>query len=183
MQALNTCDVFISYKFATGSEAAEQLCQAVEEIGLRCWYAGRDAVSNYADEIVQAVASCRFFVVIVDEMAAKSEHVSKELGMVVDQIAAGQHIHMFGLQTQPFEMPQTSFKYCMQNVQRYDAVNQPLESAIDLMISNIQRLLTADAAPDASSAGPKTVPAPHYRIQSRVSLPRAQVLGREETLE
>jgi TIR domain len=53
-------DVFISYAVRDAA-SAETVCRAVEDAGIACWIAPRDALAGeiYADAIVEAISAAR----------------------------------------------------------------------------------------------------------------------------
>ena len=72
--------IFISYASQDGV-AAEAVCRALEDAGLRCWIAPRDVRAGdfYADAIVQAITSCPALVLILSRSAIDSPHVLREI--------------------------------------------------------------------------------------------------------
>jgi len=73
-------DVFVSYSSKDAS-VANALVHCLEEHGIRCWIAPRDIVGGreYADVIVDAIASARLVVVIFSDAAQLSQWVRSEL--------------------------------------------------------------------------------------------------------
>jgi hypothetical protein len=53
-------DVFISYAVRDAA-SAETVCRAVEDAGIACWIAPRDALAGeiYADAIVETISAAR----------------------------------------------------------------------------------------------------------------------------
>ena len=58
-------DVFVSYSAADRAPASS-VVEGLESRGIRCWVAPRDipAGSEYGEEIVEAIKSCRILVLI-----------------------------------------------------------------------------------------------------------------------
>ena len=67
-------DVFISYEHQSKS-IADNICAVLESKGIRCWYAPRDVYGDYATSIVEAIESCKVFVLILNCDSSNSPHV------------------------------------------------------------------------------------------------------------
>lgn len=76
--------VFISYS-SENRMAAEAVCRALEQTGLKCWTAPRDVApgSEYAAQLVSAIASARLFVLLLSSAANRSPHVRREVERAV----------------------------------------------------------------------------------------------------
>jgi len=77
-------DVFLSHSSADKA-TAQAVLEGLENQGIRCWIAPRDisAGSEYGQEIVEAIKSCRAFVVIFSASANTSPHVRREVERAV----------------------------------------------------------------------------------------------------
>lgn len=74
-------DVFISFS-SVNTDVAEKIVQALEESGeIKCWIAFRDIVpsANYAEQLVEAIESCKLVLLILSEDSNKSPQVSREV--------------------------------------------------------------------------------------------------------
>ena len=60
-------EVFISYHRDSSAELVENIVQALESKGIKCWYAPRDVVSKYAGDIVKAIEDCKIFLLIMNK--------------------------------------------------------------------------------------------------------------------
>ena len=76
--------VFISYS-SENRMAVDVLCRALEDAGLKCWTAPRDVApgSEYAAQLVSAIASARLFVLLLSSAANRSPHVRREVERAV----------------------------------------------------------------------------------------------------
>lgn len=79
-------DVFISYS-SRNQAAAQAVCHALEQNGIRCWIAPRDipAGSKYGDLIDEAIKASRVVVVMFSETAASSVWVNGELNVAFSE--------------------------------------------------------------------------------------------------
>lgn len=77
-------DVFLSHSSADKA-TAQAVLEGLEGRGIRCWIAPRDiaAGSEYGQAIVEAIKSCRAFVVIFSANANTSPHVRREVERAV----------------------------------------------------------------------------------------------------
>ena len=53
-------DVFISYVHESKS-IADNICAYLENNKIRCWYAPRDVIGDYATSIVEAISNSKIF--------------------------------------------------------------------------------------------------------------------------
>lgn len=81
-----THDVFISYS-SKNKTAADAICHALEENGVKCWMAPRDipAGSEYGDLIDDAIKSSEIIVVVFSQTAAESPWVKGELNIAFEE--------------------------------------------------------------------------------------------------
>lgn len=79
-------DVFISYS-SQNKEAAQAMCHAMEQQGIRCWMAPRDIPygAQYGDIIDEAIKACKAVVVLFSETAANSQWVNGELNVAFEE--------------------------------------------------------------------------------------------------
>ena len=75
-------DIFISYS-SKNQRAAEDICQALERNGIKCWMAPRDIPmgSKYATIISQAIKSAKAVVLVFSKYSAISPWVESEINI------------------------------------------------------------------------------------------------------
>ena len=75
-------DIFISYS-SKNQRAAEDICQALERNGIKCWMAPRDIPmgSKYATIITQAIKSAKAVVLVFSKYSAISPWVESEINI------------------------------------------------------------------------------------------------------
>ncbi|PKP56543.1 MAG: hypothetical protein CVT88_10080, partial [Candidatus Altiarchaeales archaeon HGW-Altiarchaeales-1] len=73
-------DVFISYKKLTGEGYAKHLKETLEEVGYNCFMADLSILkgASWESEIESALKECKYFIIIITELALESEWVIKE---------------------------------------------------------------------------------------------------------
>ncbi len=74
-------DVFISFS-SVNTDVAEKVCTTLEESGeISCWIAYRDIVpsANYAEQLVEAIESCKLLLLILSDESNKSVQVAREI--------------------------------------------------------------------------------------------------------
>lgn len=73
-------DVFISYS-SLNKNSADAICHAMEEKGIRCWYAPRDIKSGdtWAPAIVEAIRNSKVFLLIFSKESNLSDQVMNEV--------------------------------------------------------------------------------------------------------
>lgn len=75
-------DVFISYS-SKNKSTANAICHALEQNGIKCWIAPRDIIGGqqYGDIIVDAIKTCKVFVIVFSEESKNSQWVGSELNI------------------------------------------------------------------------------------------------------
>ena len=146
-------DIFISYS-SKDKGVAEAACAALEGRGIKCWIAPRDVLpgQEYAAALVQAITSCRIFVLILSANSNNSPQVLREVERSVSK----------GVPIIPFRIEDvrlsSSMEYYVSSHHWLDALTSPLEPHLEKLVNTVSALLTAldsplGSAPD-SSEGP-----------------------------
>ena len=78
-------DVFLSYEHSLKS-IVDRICAELENDGIRCWYAPRDVIGDYATSIVSAIDEASVFVVLLNNESSRSPHVLNEVEMAYKRI-------------------------------------------------------------------------------------------------
>lgn len=141
-------DVFISYSHVN-SVVADAICHHFEESGVRCWYAPRNIQpgDEWADAIIKAIKSSRMLVLVFSSESNDSSQVRREIGAAMNA----------GIPIVPFKItdavPTGSMEYYLNTLHWLDAVDQPLEEAIDRLLVMCKAILEAEEATKADAAG------------------------------
>jgi hypothetical protein len=85
-RTLRVHDVFICYAFEDAS-SANTVCASLEEAGIRCWIAPRNALPGipYGRQLVEAIASCPVVLLIFSSNANVSRAVLNELELATNR--------------------------------------------------------------------------------------------------
>jgi len=81
-------DVFISYEHES-KMIADKICANLEKNTIRCWYAPRDVIGDYASSIVSAINKSKIFIVILSSNSSRSPHVLNEIEIAYKLILDG----------------------------------------------------------------------------------------------
>lgn len=138
-------EVFISYASAEAAEA-EDVCSALEAVGIACWMAPRDIKpgSEYAEQLVEAIRSARVLVLVFSAAANASEHVRRELDRA---ISAG--LAILPLRIEDLE-PTGALDYYLAGRQWCDALGRPLMPHLEKLPAAVKDLLESkEQAPPA----------------------------------
>jgi len=125
-------DVFISYSH-NDKTIADAVCAKLEESKIRVWIAPRDvpAGANFAGSIIEAINSCKIFILIWTANANASEHILNEINQAFDK----------GITIIPFRIqnvePTDSMRYYIGRTHWLDALTPPLEKHIKLLADTI----------------------------------------------
>ena len=142
-------DAFVSYS-AADRAVAFSVVEGLESRGIRCWVAPRDvaAGSEYGEEIVEAVKSCRIFVLVFSAQANGSPHVRREVERAV---STRRPIVPFRIED---VAPTGAMEYALGNTHWLDAFSPPLDPHIAALASTAQRILGRDAGGGFQEATP-----------------------------
>ncbi|MBQ9424905.1 MAG: TIR domain-containing protein [Erysipelotrichaceae bacterium] len=128
-------DVFISYSHKDGN-VAQAICAKLEEQKIRCWYAPRNiqAGEEWASSIMNALKATKIMVLVFTDYSNASVQVKREVDNAINN----------GVTVIPFKLtkndPSGGMEYYLSTLHWLDAMNKPMEDAIDdlyIMIRNI----------------------------------------------
>lgn len=122
-------DIFISYSHESKS-IADNICATLEQKKIRCWYAPRDIIGDYATSIVEAINQCKVFILILNENSSNSQHCLNEI-----EIAYKANIEFNkGIVIMPFKIDNRNLsmamEYYIKRLHWIDGVNKSLDEAI-----------------------------------------------------
>lgn len=126
-------DVFISYS-SKDKTIADAVCAKLEEHRIRAWIAPRDVPpgANFAQSIIQAINSCKVFILIWSANTNTSEHILNEINQAFDR----------GITIIPFRIqdiqPTDEMRYYFGRTHWLDAIDPPLESHIATLRDTVQ---------------------------------------------
>lgn len=125
-------DVFISYS-SKDKTIADGVCSKLEEQKIRCWIAPRDvpAGQNFAESIIEAIETCKVFVLIWSANTNTSEHILNENNQAFEQ----------GIIIIPFRIqdvqPTRAMRYYFGRTHWLDAITPPMEKHIGYLAQTI----------------------------------------------
>jgi adenylate cyclase len=130
-------DIFISYS-SKDREYAEQLTELLASAGLSVWIdkSGIEAAESWSESIVDAIDSCKAFIVMLSPASILSNNVVKEVSL-----ASEKRKKILPLDLEPVELPK-NMQYALAGIQRAPMTN------IDAVIRALGKLgLVATQAP------------------------------------
>jgi hypothetical protein len=150
-------DVFVSYS-GHDKPVADAIVSRLEQAGIRCWVAPRDAIPGefFGKSIVEAIESSRLMVIVLSGEANQSQNVLREVGYAVKN----------GVVVVPFRIetiePTGAMAYYLGPGHWLDAMTPPLEAHIAHLVEVAHRVLDRDSATrgQASAAAPSAPVAP-----------------------
>ena len=133
-------DVFLSYEHSLKS-VVDRICSELENEGIRCWYAPRDVIGDYATSIVNAIDSASVFVVLLNNESSKSPHVLNEVEMAYKRIIDNQG----ELTILPFKLDDKdlskAMEYYVKRMHWIDASLQGIENAVQELKNKIKAII------------------------------------------
>ena len=130
-------DIFISYS-SKDRDHAEQLTELLASAGLSVWIdqSGIEAAESWSESIVDAIDSCKAFIVMLSPASILSPNVVKEVSL-----ASEKRKKILPLDLEPVELPK-NMQYALAGIQRAPMTN------IDAVIRALGKLgLAATQAP------------------------------------
>lgn len=153
-------DVFLSYEHSMKS-VVDHICAALESDGIRCWYAPRDAVGDYATSIMNAIEEARIFVVVLNNAASESVHVLNEVENAYKRIVEKNG----DLTILPFRLSNEdlskAMEYYINRLHWIDASSQGVDNAIAELKSKVKAILSPRS--DASGAQRARTANPYFK--------------------
>ena len=191
-------DVFISYHTNSSLNIVKAIVNRLESEGIRCWYAPRDVKGLYSEDIVEAIESCRVFLLILNRPASESLDVVNEINLGIQRLR--QHEDMafipFHVGDESKEMSR-SLKYYVSALHWIDAMTPPIYARIDELAVRIGAVLSKPVTPGLSIPGTRGTAAgtelsgqkgtgaaeTEYTLVSRFQEARDVFIGREAEIE
>jgi hypothetical protein len=130
-------DVFVSYS-SKDKTVADAVCAKLESNKVRCWIAPRDIApgKTWAAAIVEAITSCRVFILVLSEGSNQSVQVIREVGEAVDNA-----IPVIPFRIENVE-PSNEMRYYIKSIHWLDAMNPPLERDLNKLAKSVDALLS-----------------------------------------
>lgn len=129
-------DVFISHS-SKDKIMADAVCAGLEARGIRCWIAPRDVLPGmeWTGAIVDAIASCRVFLLIFTDNSNQSTQTLKEVDFAVNHEKTIIPFRLADIK------PTGSMEYYLGAIHWLDALTPPVEKHIDELANYIERIL------------------------------------------
>ena len=175
-------DVFISYHTKSSLYITESIVNKLESCGIRCWYAPRNVVGEYAASIEKAINACRVFVVVLNSEAAKSYDVMSEINLAIERVRRHENIAIL-----PFKVSENDFvegvKYYIGQQHWIDAVRPPLEAHIMTLVDTVKDCLSSDGQSPQIINRPILVTNDQVTVVNSLAYPDSDFVGRNDELE
>lgn len=168
-------DVFISHHTDSSRNIVEAITNKLESVGIRCWHSCRDIAGGaYAGSIMQALASCKIFLLVLNRPASESAHVLNELEIATGRLSRKENVHIV-----PFHIADEDIapeaRYYIQRHHWIDAVSPPMYQRIEELTDHLLRILGKEAVVLQSAEAV-------HRLVSQLPQPREIFWGREDIL-
>jgi hypothetical protein len=157
-------DVFISHS-AQDKKAAETICAALEDAGIRCWVAPRDVRpgKSFPGEITRAIQQSKVMLLIFSKHSNSSEQVLREVQLAVDC-----HVPIVRLRIEDITLSD-DLRYYLSTPQYLDALTTPLSKHIGRLEAAIRELLEQSAEDSAKAAATSAAPPIEVIAKERAS--------------
>ncbi len=137
-------DVFISYS-APDKATADAICLALEGKGINCWIAPRNilASAEYSEAIVDAIAASSILILVFSAYSNKSRDVASELDLAFQN---EKDIPILAFRIENLK-PSKGTAYYLSASNWLDAFTPPLETHLERLVNDVQRLLKREPPP------------------------------------
>ena len=168
-------DVFISHHTKTSLHITEAICNSLESLGTKCWYAPRDTEKAYASSIVNAIKQCRVFVLVLNKESSYSEDVLNEINLAVERMRRGDDISIIPFHISNEEISDDA-KYYLGRIHWIDAIDPPMMERIKELTNKVQSYLGKENSKPVNNTRAIT-------LQSNIVLPSKNFIGRDKELD
>jgi len=138
-------DVFISYEHESKT-IADNVVSVLERNNIRCWYAPRDVIGDYATSICNAIMEASIFVVLMNLESSQSDHVLNEVEMAYKRLQK-KEITILPFKASSSELS-LAMEYYLKRLHWIDATSIGLNKAIDELKNKILSILGRKASLD-----------------------------------
>lgn len=133
-------DVFLSYEHSLKS-IVDRICAELENDGIRCWYAPRDVIGDYATSIVSAIDEASVFVVLLNNESSRSPHVLNEVEMAYKRIIDKEgELTILPLRLDNEDLSK-AMEYYVKRMHWIDATTQSVENAVQELKHKIKAII------------------------------------------
>ena len=134
-------EVFISYS-SKDKTIADAVVHTLEECGIKCWIAYRDAVPGvkYSESIIAAIRETKIFLLIFSENSKESRHVKNEINFATK---VGSVMIPFRVED---VVPDDSLEYYLGATHWLDALTKPLQNHILRLKDTIKATLSHEVS-------------------------------------
>jgi TIR domain/Septum formation len=150
-------DVFVSYS-GRNKRIADAIVSRLEQAGVRCWVAPRDAIPGefFGKSIMEAIETSSLMVVVLSEESVRSPHVVREVGCAVKN-----HVVIIPFRIETVE-PTGAMAYYLSGEHWLDAMPPPPDSHIVNLVKVVHRFLESDLREPPPLSSP--LPSPRHRL-------------------
>jgi outer membrane biosynthesis protein TonB len=161
--------VFVSHS-SKDKDAAERVCSAPEQAGIRVWIAPRDILpgQSWGASIIKAINDCRAMVLILSTASNDSPQVMREV-----ERAVSKRIGIIPVRIENI-VPTESMEYFLGTTHWLDAFGSELESKLKKLVETVQATLQAQTGgtpPDTSQPAARSIQPKSAMPAGHVSVP------------
>ncbi len=136
-----THDVFLSYS-APDQKAADAICKALEDAGVRCWIAPRNIApgSHWGGSIVDAIQASKAVLVVFSEHSNQSPQVVREM-----ECAVGKRLPLIPVRIADVN-PTEDMQYFLGVSHWFNAFPRPIEAYLNQIVQATRHVLAGESS-------------------------------------
>ena len=174
-------DVFISHHTDSSRHIVAAVANQLESMGIRCWYSSRDIIGgDYASSIMQALTSCKVFLLVLNRPASESAHVLNELEIATNRLSKREEVAIVPFHIADDEIALAA-QYYLRRHHWIDAMTPPMYQRVEELGRHVALLLGRECAEPKAAPGAAAQSA--CKLVSNVPQTRDVFDGRDVLLE
>jgi len=175
-------DVFISYHMDSSTDIVEKISAALEGAGISSWYAKRDIEGGYAGAIIDAIESCRVFLLILNQYSSASAHCLNEINAVFDRLSRHENVVILPFRIDSCQLSKDAYYY-LGRIRMFDGSLPPEAMRVRELVDRISLLLGRESAVEGFVNEGALGTGKRYRIVGSAVSRSSGFVGRKKELE
>ena len=175
-------EVFISYHMDSSTDIVEKISAALEGAGISSWYAKRDIAGGYAGAIIDAIAECKVFLLILNQYSSISAHCLNEINTVFDRLSKHENVVILPFKVDKCELSKDAYYY-LGRIRMFDGSLPPEMERVKELVDRISTILGREAVLEANIQDTVTKVEKCYRIVGTKISKNSSFIGRKKELQ
>jgi len=173
-------EVFISYHMNSSTDIVEKISAALDGVGISSWYAKKDIEGAYASAVIEAIESCRVFLLILNEHSSSSAHCLNEINAVFERLNKKEDVVILPFKIDKCELSRDAYYY-LGRIRMFDGSLPPEMERVAELVERIEHILGKEAVVEKWISEGETAQKRYRMVGTAVSA-NSSFVGRREEL-